>query len=91
MAHDRVARQDESPTEVPYAGSQETSVLVLLYLLSYVCACVCLIFSTLNPAPLSTSCASSGIYSVPGPVQIIRNNREPATAAALEGFIWRAR
>lgn len=46
----QVERPGESTSEVPQAAHQEISVLALLYLWSRV-ACVCVIFSTLKPAP----------------------------------------
>ena len=79
----QVGRLGESPSEVPWAANQETSVLVLLYLWSCV-ICVCVIFTTLNPAPLSPYCTFHGVY----PVQVTRNNRELSTAPPVEESMW---
>lgn len=65
-------------------------VYMFVYAHVHMClVCVSFIFSTLNPAPLSTYCTSSGIYSVPGLSWVPRKKAKLATAAALKEIAWR--
>lgn len=92
-AQDAVARQGVTYRSALGWKSRDFTLGLALFVVSCarVCMCVSFIFSTRNPAPLPTYCTFNGVYSVQGPVQLTRNNRESTTAAALREFIWRVR